>query len=667
MKFSLAYFIACLQVLSGIVRNGEDTPQGFVKKMRKRGQVYWEKVQVLMKQLLEEIAPRLKDVALSQGKEELIWTSWEKEAIMIFHENFPHDIFTQRSKLQVLFVFDEARHLVRNLDGQNSFPSIRRSTCAMPQCGVLSLFMDTSSEITNFAAPDWADPSDRISAGKFRLAPPIWACFSADVLEKDLQPLFSTSRMFSNIVRPDWVVRYGRPLWWATFRSYLHTGKEQDEIVRELAFKEVYQLACDKLLGGTGKWTQYITGRNAVIPEDAALAVLGASIGLDVDPRSKLASKLVANNLLTVVSVSPSRELVWTAWSIEPVVAKAAAEAMSYLHREGRSRELYGALVNGLSAGWIDRGYTGELVARIILLNAMSEAGKGAGWCTVDDFCKHLARESLSELIWKRKQELTEKETLLTKARLHFNSFHRIYKKTSDLTFDDALKCFEHHCAVICRGGAWGVDFLIFAFTGGENEELTMDNLTVIYCQVKLRKQDGTDICLAKISPQYAGFAVALKLPYLSLYMNVMDKGKKSRAYLVDSKKIESSVKKYASRPIQAALEEIENESSEQPVDDPMEILVDEGEEVEKKRPAVQAWKAWLKADRELQTAMVVKGLNAFDLKASLQDELKQVVMASRTPFFHDGKNDLHTKLLTLQESKLQEMFKIENLQNYTF
>ncbi|MCO5596518.1 hypothetical protein L7F22_050581 [Adiantum nelumboides] len=654
MWFTVAYFSACIRMLVAGVKEKSWNYEKFLLETRE-GSEYWQAVQ-------EETNKRLKDflgggvMTQSQGSKELTWTTWEQEAKIKFLKFLPKDfIMVDNKKLGVLFVFDEARHLVKNKQHLNCFLPIRRATRATAQIGVAVLFMDTSSEITNFSAPDWSDPSDRIATGKaYMLAPPIWGPFSADISEKDSLQLLST-RTCKDIARRHCAVKYGRPLWWATFRSALDAlspGEENTELLMENAFEVTYSLARDKLLGGAGKWDKvFVKGED--LTEEAAVSLLGAAIGVDVDPRSKLVSKLVASHLLSVLSVSPTRELVWTVWSTEPLVSMAAAEACKRLNESGRSRQLYSSLVDGLAAGWIDTGFTGELVAKIILLHAKSKGEPG--FCTVDNFCKHLVGSSLSELIGRG---LTDEEKKLANARLHFNSFRRIYKKLSDMTFDDFLKCAERGCAIQCVAGTWGVDLLMVAFTGSDDDKLTVENTTVIYAQVKFKeKEDALNVAAAKASPHYAGLKVALKLPYLTLYMNVFDKVGGARAYWVDSKDVSASVEACSSKPIQNALKEI---AREQNMADLMEV------DLQKKgpRPAVKAWKAWLQARAlNLQTVVAVKGMEAFNLDEGLKDQLRKIVKTSRSPFATDHPNALHKELLELQKSGVQDMFRVENFE----
>ncbi len=96
--------------------------------------------------------------------------------------------------------------------------------------------------------------------------------------------------------------------------------------------------------------------------------------------------------------------------------------------------------MEGLQAGWVDRGYQGELAARIILLNAMGKAVGSGEVCIVDVFCEHLCGQSLLQLLGRPP---TANESKLAKARLHFNSFRRVYKKSSELTFEDVKMCLE--------------------------------------------------------------------------------------------------------------------------------------------------------------------------------------------------------------------------------
>ncbi|KAI5066123.1 hypothetical protein GOP47_0018747 [Adiantum capillus-veneris] len=324
MNFTLAY----LCVLEDKVKNSDWSHEKFLIETR-QGNNYWEEVQEQTEKFLGVITQKDGLTKIQQSKQ-ITWATWETKAHLEFVRLWPNSMMQNAQKL-------EARHLVRNDNQLNCFLPIRRVTRAIRRCGIVVLFMDTSSEISNFSALDWADPLDQVAAGNVKLAPPIWGTFSTDISGKDSLQLFPAKTLNSIASRIE-ALRYGRPLWWATFRSclpYLRKGKEYPEHAKLGAFEVTRGLTQDKLLGGAGKLLEHII-KDKDLPEEVALSLLGATIGLDVDPHFELASKLVANHLLSILSVLPSRELLCTA----------------------------------------RRGFTGELVAKIILLEAKKKGEK---------------------------------------------------------------------------------------------------------------------------------------------------------------------------------------------------------------------------------------------------------------------------------------------------
>ncbi|KAI5078502.1 hypothetical protein GOP47_0006173 [Adiantum capillus-veneris] len=221
---------------------------------RIQGNNYWEDVQEQTEKFLAVLSRKDGLTKIQQSKQ-ITWATWEIEAHTEFVRFWPNSLMKNAQKLEYVFVFDEARHLVRNDDQLNCFLPIRRATRAVGGCGIVVLFIDTSSEISNFSAPDLADPSDRVTAGNVKLASPIWGTFSADISGKDSLQLFS-AKTLNSIASRIGAVRYGRPLWWATFRShlpYLRKGEEYSEHAKLCAFEVTRRLAQDKLLGGSGK------------------------------------------------------------------------------------------------------------------------------------------------------------------------------------------------------------------------------------------------------------------------------------------------------------------------------------------------------------------------------------------------------------------------------
>ncbi|EFJ04223.1 hypothetical protein SELMODRAFT_432612 [Selaginella moellendorffii] len=99
----------------------------------------------------------------------------------------------------------------------------------------------------------------------------------------------------------------------------------------------------------------------------------------------------------------PQLSLIWlqTHWATEPLVAAAAAHVLRAQGKVGTGwKECLEALVTGMKRGWVDRGYRGELVARVLLLLAVDSLGRNSWKCfTFDELCHGLSGKSLSDLI----------------------------------------------------------------------------------------------------------------------------------------------------------------------------------------------------------------------------------------------------------------------------
>ncbi|EFJ24751.1 hypothetical protein SELMODRAFT_414145 [Selaginella moellendorffii] len=626
MAFCLAYFEAVLEEF--LIVAPSLTPEKFVKILYRSGDTdedgkasspypeqgirFWDAVKVRVEQLL----PVYVGEGLYQSKGDTsgdCWKDWEERAARRMEPVVEKlERFSPGSnKLKVLFVFDEARILVPELLDKNVFLPLRRATSAFRQGdGVLALFADTA-KIGNFAGEIWMDPSDRLPGTNLRLATPIWACFWADHGIAEWNTICRQHDIPEDDVLSEyWPLRYGRPLWWSTFRG----GLERYSSARALT--NVFNLARDKLLGGRGGWSKYAlspSSQDSRLKEEAALAVVGSRCAIHIDPHCAVVSTLVASYLMTVIKVNETRECLWAGWPMEPILAGAAADIMRELDRRQRNRELYFPLAMALKSGWVSKGYRGELVARIIMLRALDKASMKArrSWCTVDEFVEELVGKSLLRLAreqdnqyearCQKKQKvdgngikfLTNEVQQVAASKLCITSFHKIHKKSDELSQQDLRAASERRCAIVADDNTWGVDHFIADAEG----------TVKVHNQVKAKDSDYGLIDLAKESPAFCGLPNTG--PFLSLHMNVLGDGDK--VTLVDPHRVEQAVRGQTKSKVLEAV--LESEAQAKTGGSKRKLW----EKQRDKNPRLfESWKSWLDLPRGNQVILKANGLGAF-------------------------------------------------------
>ncbi|EFJ20481.1 hypothetical protein SELMODRAFT_418129 [Selaginella moellendorffii] len=393
MLFCIDYFVSCIEALLQLT-SGED-PMDAKKFLNDLmvGENFWGLVQAKMEigsEAREEFAKRL-DVCLKEkpGENTNIWGIWESKVFKKYNtlegllSNVPAPA---KGKLKVLFVMDEARWFASQADPTTvaAFVPARRASRVLPENGSVSvMFTDTNGRLNNFVPPDKADSSDRVAAAGKLVAHPAYCFFVAD-LPSDEQ---TGDLLLAEVEDLGRLCGYGRPLWQALVKASASAG-------------DVLLLAVDKLLGGTGSFNKFFFERE-VLSDEACLATLGCRVCIDINPHATIITDMVASHLLSVMSISDDQTLVWTHWATEPLVAAAAAQVLCAEGQVGTGwQECLEALVTGMKRGWIDRGYRGELVARVLLLLAVDSPGRSSWKCfTFDELCHGLSGKSLSDLI----------------------------------------------------------------------------------------------------------------------------------------------------------------------------------------------------------------------------------------------------------------------------
>ncbi|EFJ35082.1 hypothetical protein SELMODRAFT_404901 [Selaginella moellendorffii] len=397
MLFCIDYFVSCIEALLHLT-SGED-PMDAKKFLNDLmvGKNFWDVVQAKMEignKAREEFANRL-DVDLKEkpGEKSNMWGIWESKVFKKYNtlegllSNVPAPA---KGKLKVLFVMDEARWFTSHADPTTvaAFVPARRASRVLPENGSVSvMFTDTDGRLNSFAPPNKASglgfSSDRVAAAGKLVAHPAYCFFLAD-LPSDEQ---TGGLLLAQVEDLGRLCGYGRPLWQALVKA-------------SASARDVLLLAVDKLLGGTGSFDKCMLERGG-LSHEACLATLGCRVCIDINPHATIITDMVASHLLSVMSISDDRTLVWTHWATEPLVAAAAAQVLRAQGKVGTGwKECLEALVTGMKRGWVDRGYRGELVARVLLLLAVDSLGRNSWKCfTFDELCRGLSGKSLSDLI----------------------------------------------------------------------------------------------------------------------------------------------------------------------------------------------------------------------------------------------------------------------------
>ncbi|EFJ17305.1 hypothetical protein SELMODRAFT_420996 [Selaginella moellendorffii] len=397
MLFCIDYFVSCIEALLHLT-SGED-PMDAKKFLNDLmvGKNFWDVVQAKMEignAAREEFANRL-DVDLKEkpGEKTNMWGIWESKVFKKYNtlegllSNVPAPA---KGKLKVLFVMDEARWFTLHADLTTvaAFVPARRASRVLPEDGSVSvMFTDTNGRLNNFVPPNKASglgfSSDRVAAAGKLVAHPAYCFFLAD-LPSDEQ---TGGLLLAQVEDLGRLCGYGRPLWQALVKA-------------SASARDVLLLAVDKLLGGTGSFNKCMLERGG-LSHEACLATLGCRVCIDINPHATIITDMVASHLLSVMSISDDQTLVWTHWATEPLVAAAAARVLRAQGKVGTGwKECLEALVTGMKRGWVDRGYRGELVARVLLLLAVDSLDRDSWKCfTFDELCRGLSGKSLSDLI----------------------------------------------------------------------------------------------------------------------------------------------------------------------------------------------------------------------------------------------------------------------------
>ncbi|CAI2187079.1 3041_t:CDS:2, partial [Funneliformis geosporum] len=276
----------------------------------------------------------------------------------------------------------------------------------------------------------------------------------------------------------------GRPLWGAALNN-------------DANIKDLLKLAEQKLLGGgitVDNWIKKPT-------LSSALAVLSSRISLDITAESRIASELVAGFMGICVHVSEDRCRLLVFYPSEPIVAEAAASLMQH---EIVFRKLLNFLLDALHTGYVEPGYRGELVARLLLMIAWDQATGSRGLLS-SSMSSHL--ENLGYMREFVSQPIRVKDFLTS---LFGQDNYNDHIQDLPQKFADGLLAFTH--------------FIPLTYTPTQIE---LKSLFIRYAAVICkRNQAGVDLILPvlKLSKEYVfkgRITEGKGNPYLSLYLQL--------------------------------------------------------------------------------------------------------------------------------------------------
>jgi hypothetical protein len=416
----------------------------------------------------------------------------------------------------IAFIFDEARALLsadlHKLTSDDNFVSLRRAFTYFP-CNEeyrtpVAIMTDTTAKISNLAPTKLREPSLRVSRLPNTLFPPFYLLANVDVWVEN------APKTLSDMCNYKYYCQYGRPQWGALAKQVKSGG---------LTIEDLMHLAQIKIKGSDSKLFD-----GAKLEACEAIAILGVRICLDVVPQCQISHDLVAQNMRTLLYIAPDRESIISGYFSEPVLVQAAAQVTNSRDSNRRWSMLLEQLIFCMRNGMVDAGFSGELVARILLLLAWDKCFTGNNVLASGTVLQAVHLMKYLDIL------LDLDEETQAALRSEFNSSQKTawVRCTHFVKIDyvptvcQLLSLFRRGAAVIAKELKEGVDlFLPIVFCEDTDSEILDSMVSGVFVQVKNRKDTGDsgfpDTATTHLTPTATGFEIGDGLPFLSLYMNL--------------------------------------------------------------------------------------------------------------------------------------------------
>ncbi|KAL6303725.1 hypothetical protein BKA93DRAFT_786438 [Sparassis latifolia] len=263
----------------------------------------------------------------------------------------------ERHDLRIVLYFDEAHSLSDAYIGEtNRYDALCSALNQLRTLPIFCITLSTNSNLTKFSPPQKRHHSARVVEGLSDPLQPPYTELPFDCLPEGKPILGTKEKTLAEVADIGFMAMFGRPLWSAQLRG----GVEK---------KWLLELARMKLMG-MEKYTEDIDQSKRGL-----LAALSTRLLLDFEPTREVSrsmeAQLVEANMRIAYSVPKHREYVRSGCPSEPILAEAAAQAMNELKRTV-PEQLADFVVDGL----IGKGEKGELVMRLLLVQAYDKAAK---------------------------------------------------------------------------------------------------------------------------------------------------------------------------------------------------------------------------------------------------------------------------------------------------
>ncbi|KAG9301730.1 hypothetical protein G9A89_003275 [Geosiphon pyriformis] len=392
-------------------------------------------------------------------------------------ESIPKQLYitSEAPTLKFMLCLDEARILtttIHKTKERSLFRIIRRALQNIGWKNFMCVMLDTADCLSNFVSAEERDPSLRLPTTKpLKLLPPFIDVSTIDALFMG-QVENPTDRFF-----------LGRALWTALLKSGLSIGRAVETAKR-------------KLLGGTVTTNlQSILSTAKTVDEQLAMAIaiMSVLISVDISPQPHLSHLLVSSHMATCISIKEDRSQMLVMYPSEPILAEAA---FRLIDSDATLVKVLQLFATSFQCEFVDAGYRGELVARLILIIAWRKCVQKS-WGKDRLYTRELSlKEFLSALF-----EYTPDSGLL--ARL-----------------------FRRGAAAILKFNQLGVDLLIPLKR--RNAQFTYVTISVKNRDVSWGDAHYTKDSTYKMKPQYIfrgmDLATMPSFPHLCFYWSLRDK-----------------------------------------------------------------------------------------------------------------------------------------------
>ena len=418
------------------------------------------------------------------------------------HRQLEHQV-NASDKLQYLVIMDEVAGLEESFN--DMVRALKRSTQIFVVCA------DTTSKMSELAAPAELHSSFRISRGTEHLFSPYYVLESIDLLrDHELESMYPTCMTLRGMSR------FGRPLWSSLTKKHVNAVTRFERITAA----ELYNLVLNKLT------YPKVSTTSVDYKHESYIAAISALLPLLLSPGIKLVDTLVASHLAVVSYVTQSRDRLYAQYTSEPLVSYVA---MSFLRSE-QLVPLLKTLLHALSQLTLQTGAIGELLAPLLLLISMATSTSKTESPTSTPIkhykhhtdnatqLKQMDATGTAECI-RHDNELDQLDVICDVTTVHklltnFGGCINLHESDGDLhlpetlssgivnfnhfiniqylpTYEDLRQAFIRRAAYVARPYQRGTDYFIPILikpVDSKPFKITTEHMTVMYVQTKLHK-----------------------------------------------------------------------------------------------------------------------------------------------------------------------------------